>query len=63
MFANPMRKKTPSIILGQSQGFPSRAFTKESYSVVYKAHLIEDDTPKLCAAQYRTCCKTPSVGH
>ena len=35
MFANPMRKKTPSIILGQSQGFPSRAFTKESLMFLF----------------------------
>ena len=27
-----------------------------SYSVVYNAHFIEDDTSKLCTSQYRSCC-------
>ena len=47
----PCANKSPSIILSQSQGFPSRTFTNDfcwSFSVVHKAQLTEDDTPKLC---------------
>ena len=51
--------KAPSNILGQSQGFPLRTFTNMSlwwsYPAVDKTHLIGEDTPKSCAAQYRSC--------
>ena len=42
-----------SIILGQSHGFPSRTFTNDFLMLVFfRSYLIENDKPKLCAAQH-----------
>ena len=45
--------KPPLIILRQLH---RDSHQEPSYSVVHNAHLIENHTPKLCNAQYRSCC-------